>query len=322
MPGKLKVAIYWCSACGGCDEAIVDIGERILAVKEAVDFVFWPCAMDQKYSDVRQMSENEIDVTFISGSIRMSEHEEIVELLREKSKMIIALGSCSSFGGIPALANLSSKESIMANSYLSGPTVVNPEATLPLTHSSYEGYEFTLPSFSETVSQLNDIIDVDYYLPGCAPTADMIYNAFEAILENKLPEKGAILLPNIALCKSCERNESKPEHLNIKEFKRLIEIQADPALCFLTQGILCMGPATRDGCEYPCIKGNMPCTGCQGPVGDIDQGGRMLAALGGIFEGDTEQQVAQQIKKIPDPVGTFYRYSLSSSYLGKKRKGD
>ena len=81
-----------------------------------------------------------------------------------------------------------------------------------------------------------------------------------------------------------------------------------------------MGPATRSGCGYPCIQGNMPCTGCMGPVGSKDQGARMLSALGGVMEGESEEQIAKALDGIPDPAGTFYRYSMSSSFLGSKRK--
>jgi len=318
---KVKAAIYWCSSCGGCDESIVDLGERILAIREAVDFVFWPCAMDPKYSDVEAMADGEITVSLINGAIRTSEQEEIAKLLRRKSQLVVAFGSCACFGGIPALANLKSKEGIFDRSYLNSPTNVNPEGIVPLEHSkTAEGYPMELPRFYETVYKLDDVIEVDYYLPGCSPNGDMVANAMGAILAGKLPPKGSFLLPDIALCKSCDRNATKPDSLTITEFKRLIHVQADPEQCFLNQGILCMGPATRDGCGYPCVKGNMPCTGCMGPVGSKDQGARMLSALGGILEGESEEQISKVLDGLPDPAGTFYRYSMSSSLMGSKRK--
>ena len=81
-----------------------------------------------------------------------------------------------------------------------------------------------------------------------------------------------------------------------------------------------MGPSTRDGCDYPCIQGNMPCTGCFGPVSDADQGAKMAATLGGILEQEKDEEVEKMADSIVDPAGTFYRYSLSSSLLGSKRK--
>jgi F420-non-reducing hydrogenase small subunit len=320
---KIKAAIYWCSSCGGCDEAIVDMGEKLLVVRELVDFVFWPCAMDPKYSDVEAMADGEIDLCLINGAVRTSEQEHISRLLRRKSKTVVALGSCACTGGIPALANLTSLQGICERSFLDSPTVVNPDGTLPLSQSrTVDGYPLELPALYETVLKLDDVIEIDHYLPGCPPNGEMIATALMAALNGNLPPKGSVLLPDIALCQSCARNETKPDHLTIKEFKRLIHVQADPVQCFLNQGILCMGPATRDGCGAPCIQGNMPCTGCMGPVGGKDQGVRMLSALGGILEGETEEEVSKALDGLPDPAGTFYRYSMSSSLLGSRRESN
>lgn len=320
MADKPKVALYWCGSCGGCEEAVVDLDEKILDVVAAVDICFWPVALDYKYADVEAMADGAIAVSFINGAIRTSEQKHVAQLLRNKSGLVVALGSCSAMGGIPALANLKSKKGIFHNSYLSGPTVVNEQGTVPKTQTQVAGHKLTIPEFYETVYQLDDIIDVDYSLPGCPPTPALIAGAVTAILEGKLPEKGAVLLPDKALCTSCDRNETKPDHLTVTEFKRIHEIQSDPEKCFLAQGLLCMGPATRDGCEYPCVKGNMPCTGCFGPVSEADQGAKMIAALGGILEADKGEEINKAFKGIPDPAGTFYRYSLSSSLLGSRKK--
>ncbi len=321
MAHKPKVAFYWCSSCGGCEETIVDLDEKILDVVAAVDIVFWPCALDPKYSDVEAMADGSIAVSFINGAIRTSEQEHVAKLLRKKSGLVVAFGSCACLGGIPALANLKSKGAIFDRSYLHSPTVVNPESIIPSTESEYEGKKLTLPEFYDTVLQLDNVIDVDYYLPGCPPTPALVAMAVGAILEGKLPAKGSVLLPDKALCASCDRNDSKPDNLVVSRFKRLIDIQADPEKCFLAQGIVCMGPATRDGCEYPCVKGNMPCTGCFGPTSNSDQGARMISALGGIMEQENEDDIQTALDSIPDPAGTFYRYSLSSSLLGRKREG-
>jgi F420-non-reducing hydrogenase small subunit len=166
------------------------------------------------------------------------------------------------------------------------------------------------------------IIDVDYYLPGCPPTADMVAGTLAAILQGNLPPKGSVLAPEKSLCTSCSRNETKPETIEVKEIKRIHEVVADPEICFLAQGILCLGPATRDGCDYPCIKGNMPCTGCMGPVSGNDQGAKMIGTLGGLFAAEKDDDLKQIITNIVDPAGTFYRYSIGASLLGRKRNKD
>ena len=317
---KPKVAFYWCSSCGGCEESIVDLAEDILKVVAAVDIVFWPVALDFKKKDVEAMEDGSIAVSFINGAVRLSEQEEMVKMLRKKSGLIVAHGACSHLGGIPGLGNFWNKETIFNRSYLTTPSTDNPDRTVPLEKVEVEGKELTLPSFYDTVYALDQVIDVDYYLPGCAPPRDLIMNAIQAILDGKLPPKGAVLSPNKSLCDDCGRNESKPEKLVIKEIKRPWEMEMDPEKCFLAQGIICMGPATRTGCGERCIEANMPCRGCFGPTDQVfDQGAKFLSALASILDTDDEKEIEKIVDTIIDPAGTFYRFSLPSSILRRRR---
>ncbi len=118
MSDKPKVAFYWCSSCGGCEEAIVDLAEQILDVVAAVDIVFWPVALDFKKADVEAMEDGSILAAFVNGSIRTTEQEEMAHLLRRKSKVLVAFGSCAHLGGIPALANLWDRDDIFQAVYL------------------------------------------------------------------------------------------------------------------------------------------------------------------------------------------------------------
>ncbi|TEU04090.1 MAG: oxidoreductase [Dehalococcoidia bacterium] len=322
---KPKVAFYWCASCGGCEEALVDLNEDLLKVADAVDIVLWPVALDFKRKDVEALSDGEIAVSFINGAVRLEEQEEMVKLLRQKSGLVVAFGACAHLGGIPGLANFWNRETIFQRQYIEVPTMENPDGVTPKLKTTVDGFELTLPEFYDTVKTLDQTIPVDYYLPGCPPPPDLILNAVNAILEGKLPEKGAVLAPNKALCDSCPRKDSKPEKLSIKEIKRPWQIKIDPEKCFLDQGLICMGPATRSGCGETCITANMPCRGCFGPVdGVIDQGAKglsMIASILGIEEEEkmTEEDVTRLIEGIADPAGTFYRFSLPASLLGRKR---
>jgi len=317
---KPKVAFYWCASCGGCEESIVDLAEDILKVVAAVDIVFWPVALDFKKKDVEDMLDKSIAVSFINGAIRLSEQEEMVKLLRRKSGLIVAHGACAHLGGIPGLANFWNKETIFRRAYETTPSTDNPGKIVPLEKSIVDGKELTLPRFFDTVYALDQVIDVDYYLPGCAPPRDLILNAVTAILEGKLPPKGAVLSPNKSLCDDCERNKTKPEKLTVKEIKRPWEIILDPEKCFLAQGVICMGPATRTGCGERCIEANMPCRGCFGPTDQVfDQGAKFLSALGSIIETNDVTEIEKIVETIVDPAGTFYRFSLPSSILKRKK---
>jgi len=304
---------------------VVDLNEDLLKVADAVDIVLWPVALDFKRKDVEALASGEIAVSFINGAIRLEEQEEMVKLLREKSGLVVAFGSCAHLGGIPGLANFWDRDTIFQRVYKEAPTVENPEGMTPQLKTAVDVGELTLPEFYDTVKTLDQTIPVDYYLPGCPPPPDLILNAVTAILKGELPEKGAVLAPDKALCDTCPRKDSKPEKLSIKEIKRPWEIKIDPEKCFLDQGIICVGPATRSGCGETCIRANMPCRGCFGPVGGVaDQGARalsMIASILGIEEEDkmTEEDVKRLIDGIADPAGTFYRFSLPASLLRRKR---
>ena len=319
---KPKVAFYWCASCGGCEEAIVDLAEGILDVVAAVDIVFWPVALDFKRSDVEAMKDGSILVSFINGAVRTTEQMEMVKLLRRKSALVIAYGACSHLGGIPGLANLWDRESIFREAYLDSPSTVNPQGTVPQQVFQEEGRTVTLPGFFDTVLTLDQAVDVDYYLPGCAPTPKLTMDAIQALLSGEVPPKGSVLSPDVALCETCKRRESKPTDLTVTEWKRPHQILIDEEECFLAQGIPCLGPATRGGCEALCVEGNMPCTGCFGPSSHVtDFGGKILSALASMTGMDDEKDSERIISGIPDPVGTFYRYSLPASLLRRRKYG-
>ncbi len=314
MAEKPKVAVYWLGACGGCDETIVDLNEVILDVANAVDIVLWPVAMDFKYSNIKAMEKGDIALSVIHGSVRNSDHEVMARLLREKSQIVLAFGSCACFGGTPGLANFRSKEDIFNWVYRDAPTVVNPKRHVPRPTSTDNGNELTLPEFFDRVYTLNDFIDVDYYLPGCPPPPDLVAKAVFAVVEGKLPPKGATLAPRKALCDACPRNRTKPLKMEIAGVRRPIEVEADPDTCFLAQGILCLGPAIRAGCGETCIRVNTPCRGCFGPVEGVDDaGGSFISSLASLISAEKEAEVAELIDGIKDLSGYCYRFSTPAA---------
>lgn len=321
MVKKPKVALYWCASCGGCEEAVVDLAEKVLDVVDAVDIVFWPVALDFKVEDVEALPDRSIAASFINGAVRLSEQEEMAQLLRRKSKLVIAFGSCSHLGGIPGLANLWDRRSIFDFYYRTGPAVDAADGQEPRETIEVPEGVLELPAFWDVVKPLDRVIDVDYYLPGCPPTPKLIGNAVNAILTGELPPPGSVLAGTRALCHECPLNDTKPEKLLVKELRRVHETKVDPETCLLAQGILCLGPATRGGCEALCIEGNMPCTGCFGPTDEVaDQGAKILSFITSVVDVTDERELRKVFEKVPDPVGVFYRYSLPRLGLPVKRE--
>jgi F420-non-reducing hydrogenase small subunit len=320
MPDKPKIALYWCASCGGCEEAVVDLDEALLDVTAKVDLAFWPVALDYKRKNVEELADGALLASLINGGIRNSEQEEMARLLRAKSQNVIAFGSCAQLGGIPGLANLFSETEIVEAAYLREPTAVG-NSVIPCVSSMDGAHALELPEFQPMLRTLDQVIAVDYYIPGCPPSRELITTALQALLSGTLPAKGSVLAPDVALCEKCPRKETKPERLELDTLRRPHEIEIDPEKCLLAQGLLCLGASTRAGCDAVCIRGNMPCTGCFGPTSRVrDQGAKAASALASVIAATDEDEIDRILGGIPDPIGTLYRYSLPASLLQRSAR--
>ena len=181
---KGKLAIYWAASCGGCEISILQIDAKILNVDAAFDLVFCPCIADGKVRDIEKMADGEIDVCLFNGGIRNSEQEYMARLLRRKSKVLVAFGSCASEGCIPGLGNLDDRKSIFETVYNQGSATTpdNPQNIYPQHETKVPEGTLYLPVFYDTLKTLRQTVDVDYFLPGCPPEADNIWKAIEAIV--------------------------------------------------------------------------------------------------------------------------------------------
>lgn len=315
---KPKVAFYWAASCGGCEIAVLAIHEKILDLAAAVDIVFWPVAIDTKYKTVQEMPDDEIDVCFFNGAIRTSENEEMARLLREKSKILVAFGSCAHEGGIPGLANFHNKKEIFDVIYHENPSLDNPDHLIPKENTEVKEGNLKLPEFYDTVKTLSQTVEVDYFMPGCPPSAEQIWKVCGAILEGKLPEKGSVVgVDDKTVCDQCKHKKFTK---TLKEIKRPVDVLISDDKCLLEQGIICMGPATRAGCQAQCIEANLPCRGCYGPSkGTIDQGTKMVSALASIIDCKDIEEIENIMASIDDPAGTFYRFGLPASTLRRSK---
>jgi F420-non-reducing hydrogenase small subunit len=317
---KPKLALYWASSCGGCEIAVVDIELKILDVAGFFDIVFWPCLMDFKYKDVEAMQDGEITLCLFNGAIRTSENEYLAKLLRAKSKVLVAFGSCAMEGCIPALANFYDKKTILDFNYKDSPSLQEESKGIyPEMKTHMPEGEIEIPEFWNTVKTLDQVVDVDYYVPGCPPQSFQIVNVIEAVIDilkngKPLPPKGTVLGAGDKTC--CDECPRERKEKKIKKFYRPQEIIPDPNECLLDQGLMCLGPATRSGCDALCVKANIGCRGCYGPPPNVmDQGTKMVSALSSVIDSTDAEEVRKIIKTIADPLGTFYRFSMAASLM-------
>lgn len=312
-------AMYWAASCGGCDIAVLNSGPRLLDLAAAFEVVFWPCVMDAKYRDVEALPDRALDLTLFSGSIRTSENLALARLLRRKSKTLVAFGSCANDGCIPGLANLSDPAAILAAA-CDSPSSDNPEGLRPVPRWEAPEGVLELPAFEPILRTLDQVVPVDYRMPGCPPEGHRIEALIDLVLAVHagtaiMPPAGSTIgAGDTTCCDECPRRRGIKQ---IRAFRRLQDLASlDPDLCLLEQGIVCSGPATRDGCGALCPQAGAPCAGCYGPpAGALDQGARLLSALASVVEAAEPAEVDAVVETIPDPVGQLYRFGLAGSLL-------
>jgi len=326
MAEKIKIAQYWGAGCGGCDVALLDIDAKILDVHAIAEVVFWPIGFDGKLHDIENMPDKSITVSFYNGAIRNSENEHVAKVLRQKSVIMISFGSCACYGGTPGLANVTNRQEVFKTVYEDTESTDNPNKVVPQTHVKVKEGELELPEFYDTVKTLDEVVDVDYFMPGCPPTTNLIAMAVDAVAQHvtkgaPLPPKGTMIASDKTLCDECKR-ERVEKGRRIERIYQAYEITPDPKKCLLDQGIICIGPATRAGCGAMCPNAQMPCRGCMGPTkGVMEQGTSMLSALSSLLNITdsesklSEEQIMELMLQVKDPLGTFYAFTLPKSLL-------
>lgn len=285
---KLDIATIPLHGCFGCHIAFLDLHEELLDVLNLVNI---------KYSPIMDIKEiPKVDLALVEGSVVNSHNEHILKEAREKTNILVAFGTCACFGGIQGLRNLFKLNDVLERAYIYTESTVNGKVPS----------DPTIPT-QQIVKPLEQVVKVDYYIPGCPPVPSIIKSSLVSIINGKEPEHS-----NHQLCHSCSRyHESllKPQRGFVsEEIVAPMELEKiDTTRCFLEQGILCMGLVTREGCETRCIKGNMPCRGCMGPTPDaLEQGAKLINSLASILP-------AGGLMFMEDMVGTGYRYSLPVS---------
>jgi NAD-reducing hydrogenase small subunit len=169
---KIKLATVWLDGCSGCHMSLLDIDEALEAVAKRIELVYGPLV------DAQQFPEG-VDVTLVEGAVSSQDDLAKIQLVRERSKLVIALGDCAVTSNVPAMRNAIPAKKILERVYIEG-SDRNP--VVPT-----DG----VPKLLKRALPVQEVVKVDVHLPGCPPPAKSILFVLSELLEGRLPDLGS-----------------------------------------------------------------------------------------------------------------------------------
>ncbi len=164
---KPLVATGHFTGCFGCHMSLLDIDERILDLVQLVEFDKSPI------NDIKTFTRP-VDVGIIEGGVSNDENAEVLREFRKHCKILVAVGACALTGGVPAMRNTVPLKECMEEAYLNGPTIADGGG-IP--------NDPEIPVLLDRVYPVHEVVKVDYFLPGCPPSADTLWAALVALLK-------------------------------------------------------------------------------------------------------------------------------------------
>ena len=300
MPPKKKekpqvtLNTEWLSDCSGCHIAIVDLHEKILTVLESVTIQHCPVLTDIK-------DYPHATVGIISGAIRTEHDRHAAIKMRESCDIAIAWGTCAVYGGIAGAGIVHTNEEIFDTVYRNNKTTTAHAAPTTL-----------ISAMEEVVLPIDEVINVDYYLPGCPPHPAFILDALLALVEGRKPKA-----TKESVCAHCKRTMKKTE---VTTMRKPTEGVAEPDLCLLSQGYLCMGSVTLDRCLSPCPNNGVPCSGCAGATMQIltEPNRDIRTEIADRMSRLTHVDNGVVLRVIERTAKSHYAYTMASRMIGKK----
>jgi NAD-reducing hydrogenase small subunit len=169
---KVRQATVWLDGCSGCHLSLLDTDERLVALAEHVSVVWGPLV------DAKEFPEN-VDVTLVEGAISSEEDLHRIRLVRSRTKILVTLGDCAITGNVPAMRNNFGVNAVLKRAYLENATL---DAQIP---------RQVIPPLLAICRPVHEFVPVDVFVPGCPPSADLIFSVLSELLEGKMPNPAA-----------------------------------------------------------------------------------------------------------------------------------
>ena len=272
----MKASVVSLTCCAGCVSSFLTAGNALLEILSGdFDVIYSPTFIDLKEIPA-------VDLAIVEGGVRTKEDEGFIREVRAKSKILVALGICATHGGVTSLGNRLSLKRILEKEY-------------SLADSS------KLPELEDLMHPICDFVDVDYYIPGCPPMPFLIVHSLKSIISGKKPVRHETVV-----CTECHR---KIVPAKLDRLYGIYEKEADPQLCLVSQGFICLGSLTREGCGAPCPRAGFTCFGCRGPPDSLMYRSRdMYSLLVQVISKRTsisEEKVKEELYRNPFVFHTF-----------------
>jgi len=272
----VKVNIVSLTCCAGCVSSFLNAGNALLEILLGdFEIVYSPT-----FVDLKEISE--VDLSIVEGGVRTVDDEKLIREVRAKSRILVALGICATHGGITSLGNILSVRKLLEKEY---PTSVSSK----------------LPELEDLMYPICNFVDVDYYIPGCPPMPFLIVHSLKNIVSRKAP-----IRHQSVVCTECHR---KIVPAKLDRLYGIYEKEADPELCLVSQGFICLGSLTREGCGAPCPRVGFTCFGCRGPPDSLLYRSRdIYALLVNVLSKRTsipEEKVKEELYRNPFIFHTF-----------------
>lgn len=166
---KPTLATVWLDGCSGCHMSFLDMDERLLDIAERADIVYSPLIDIKVYPEM-------VDFCLVEGAVSSEEDLHKIRHIRERTKTLISFGDCAVTANVPAMRNPIGPKPLLERAYLENVTV-NPGIPTQV-----------IPALLPMARPVHRVVKVDVFLPGCPPSADLIYQSLVDLLEGRQPD--------------------------------------------------------------------------------------------------------------------------------------
>lgn len=168
-----RLATVWLDGCSGCHMSLLDMDERLLEIAARADLVYSPLVDAKEFPP-------DVDVTLVEGAVSTADDERRIIDVRAKTRILVSLGDCAVTSNVPGMRNPIGPGPLLARAY-----VENVSLNPGVPHE-------VVPPLLPVSRPLHRVVDVDVFLPGCPPSADLIHAVLGELLSGRIPDTARI----------------------------------------------------------------------------------------------------------------------------------